>query len=288
VVFGFQKLRELRIREQDIDLHHVYNPDPYPFPVLKRLTRPTVYSISGGVGTERINTRYFSSLAAVVVADDRSQAQLKAWGLENVAQVRAGINVERFSCTPVPLHSTIKLMVGSAPWTQTQFRTKGVDALLAAAQQDRRLRLVFLWRGVLKDAIRRQIQRMNLTDQVTVLANRVDVNEILAGVHASITLAAARGIVKSYPHSLMESLAAGKPVLVSRPVPMADYVEKAGCGKVVEDISPDGILAAVESLIADYDALQQTAEIVGRRDFSQQRMIDSFATVYDRALDRPG
>jgi len=51
------------------------------------------------------------------------------------------------------------------------------------------------------------------------------VNKTLVSVHAAITLADREGIIKVYPHSLLDALAAGKPVLVSRAIPMADYVE---------------------------------------------------------------
>lgn len=173
-------------------------------------------------------------------------------------------------------------MVGSAPWTKGQFRTKGVDALLSAARQNQRLRLVFLWRGVLAEEIERRVRRMNLGAQVTVLNELVNVNEVLAGAHASITLAAAPGIVKSYPHSLIESLAAGKPVLVSRAVPMADYVEETDCGRVVENVTPASILTAIEDLVSRYDRLQGAARRVGQRDFAQEGLIASFEKVYER------
>ncbi|MBI3958761.1 MAG: hypothetical protein HY328_08125, partial [Chloroflexi bacterium] len=43
IFFGFQRLREIRRREVQIDLHHFYNPDPFPFPILRFLRRPLVY-----------------------------------------------------------------------------------------------------------------------------------------------------------------------------------------------------------------------------------------------------
>ena len=287
VLFGFHKLRQLRALETNLHLHHLYNPDPFPFPVLRALRRPVVYSLTGGTENRQPNTSFFASLGAVTVADEGSLERLQSWGLGNAVLVRPGIDTGRFICSPLPLRSEIRLMVGSAPWTKGQFRTKGVDALLLAVRQAPHLRLVFLWRGVLADEMARRVRRMNLEKQVTVLDRLVDVNKVLAGVHASITLAAAPGIVKSYPHSLLESLAAGKPVLVSRAIPMADYVEKTGCGKVVERITPADILAAVESLREEYKELQRTAQRVGRIDFSQQAMIMSFQEVYERVL-QPG
>jgi glycosyltransferase involved in cell wall biosynthesis len=125
---------------------------------------------------------------------------------------------------------------------------------------------------------------MHLEKQVVVLNQRVDVNQVLASVHASITLAADPAIVRAYPHSLMDSLAAGKPILVSQAIPMADYVEQTGCGKVVESVTPASILSAVQALAREYQGLQKSAQQVGQRDFGQAAMLASFQQVYEHVL----
>lgn len=283
--FGLHKLRELRRREANLHLHHFYNPDPFPFPYLRTLHRPVIYSVTCGVTDRRPNLGYFSSLAAIAVSDERTLKQLRFWGLENVARVYPGIDTSRFTHSHLPLQSEIRLMVGSAPWTKGQFRTKGVDALLLAARQAPHLRLVFLWRGVLAAEMDHRVHQMNLANQVTVLNELVDVDQVLAGVHASVTLAAAPDIVKAYPHSLMESLAAGKPVLISRAIPMADYVKQASCGQVVEQVTPAAILSAIESLGREYETLQASAQHVGQQDFSLQQMITSYSEVYEQVLE---
>jgi glycosyltransferase involved in cell wall biosynthesis len=284
LLFGFHKLKELRARENTFNLHHLYNPDPFPFPILRRLRQPVLYTVSSGVGHRRPNVTFLKSMAAVAVPDERSLKHLKGWGVDNSVLVRPGIDTSRFSYSPLPLESEIRLMVGSAPWTKRQFRSKGIDALLAAARQAPHLRLIFLWRGVLADQMTDRVHRLNLEKQITVLNKLVDVNEILAGVHATISLADAPGIIKSYPHSLLDSLAAGKPVLVSRTIPMADYVAGAGCGEVVENVTPTDILKAVTSLTRNYEARQKSARQVGQQDFSQQTMIASYQKVYERIL----
>ncbi len=284
LLFGFHKLKELRAKETNLHLHHLYNPDPFPFPILGRLRRPVVYTVSSGLGRQRPNVTFFNALAAVAVADERSLKTLQAWGIDNTVLVRPGIDTTRFTWSPLPLRPEIRLMVGSAPWTPAQFRTKGIEALLAAARQAPHLHLVFLWRGELAEEMARRVRRLNLENQVTVLNKLVDVNQVLANVHASITLATSPGIIKSYPHSLLDSLAAGKPVLVSRAIPMADYVAETGCGQVVDRVTPTDILTAVEVLTREYEHLQKSAQQVGQRDFSQQAMIASYRKVYEQVL----
>jgi glycosyltransferase involved in cell wall biosynthesis len=280
LLFGFHKLAEIRQREAHVTLHNLYNPDPFPFPYLRLLRRPAVYSITCGVGDRRPRLAFFSALAAVAVPDERSLKRLQSWGLDNVVRVRPGIDTRRFSYTPLPLRSEIRLMVGSAPWTPDQFRSKGVEALLQAAQQMPELHLIFLWRGVLAQEMAGRVRQLNLAEQVTILNEMVDVDRILAGVHASVTLAASPGIVKAYPHSLLESLAAGKPVLVSRAIPLADTVAQTGCGRVVDELSPEAIQWAVEALVADYGSAQQAALAVGQQDFCQEAMLASFQSLY--------
>lgn len=282
LLFGFHKLKE--IRAQEADIHHVFNPNPFPFPYLRALGRPVVYSVTCGIREGRTNRGFLGRLNAVAVSDERSFGRLKSQGLTNVFLVQPGIDATRFTRTPLALRSSIRLMVGSSPWVRAQFKTKGVDALLEAARQLPRLHLMFLWRGVLSQDMERRVHDMGLEDQVDILDRIVDVNDVLANVHASVTLASQPDIVKAYPHSLLESLAAAKPVLVSRAIPMADYVARQGCGVIVDKVTPDQVMSGLRELEQNYTELQAAAARVGQRDFSQRQMIDVYERLYEYVL----
>jgi len=280
IFFGFHRLLEIRRREAQINLHHFYNPDPFPFPILRFLRRPLVYTITSGLAANQPIPSLFRSLSWVTVPDERSLACLRGAGVVNSSVVRAGVDTSRFTHTPAPQGDMIRIVMGSAPWTEAQFGSKGVDALLTAALQEPRLHLIFLWRGVLTGEMMARVEKSGLQKQVTVLDGLVDVNRVLAGVHAAIALADGPGIVKSYPHSLLDSLAAGKPVLVSRAIPMADYVTATGCGEVVEEVTAAAILRSVEKLLAAYPEYTKKAQKVGGRDFTQQAMMAEYGRVY--------
>jgi len=157
---------------------------------------------------------------------------------------------------------------------------------LEAAQLNPKLRLVFLWRGVLANEMQEKIKRLGVEKRVEIINKQVDVNQVLANVHGSVTLAAKPGIVKSYPHSLLDSLAAGKPVLVSRAIPMADYVEKIGCGEIVEEVTVSIILSSIEAFVEQYAELQSVAQQIGQKDFSQEAMLASYQEVYEHAINQ--
>jgi glycosyltransferase involved in cell wall biosynthesis len=175
-------------------------------------------------------------------------------------------------------------MVGSAPWSRAQFASKGIVALLKAAQQCPQLVLVFLWRGVLFEELAHRVEKMGVADQVEILNEKVDVNRVLARVHASVALATSSKIIRPYPHSLMESLAAGKPVLISRIIPMADDVEQKAYGEVIEHVDAAHILEAILSLRQSYLILRENAERLGKQDFGHSQMLASLGKVYEHVL----
>lgn len=282
--FGFQKLNHLRKIEVHHKLHHFFNPDPFPFPVLKFLRRPVIYNITSGIDTRKPYLDYFSKLSAIVVPDERSLKQLRQWGLTNVHFVQPGINTSQFTHSSLPITDTVRLLCASAPWTKGQFKTKGFDAMLAAVARFPKLNLTLLWRGILVDELMQRVEKYNVGARVQIINEKADVNEILSTVHATIILANKPGIVKSYPHSLLDSLAAGKPVIVNRAIPMSDYVEKTKCGVVLEEMSANDIVVGIIKLVAQYSALQLNAKIVGKRDFLQTSMVRSYKSIYDLVI----
>ena len=282
LLFGWGSLRRL----QGADVVHFFNPDPFPYPFLLALRRPVVYTITSGVDDRHPNVAYFRRMAVVAVPDERSEAQLRAWGLTNVMRQPPAVAIDRFTHRPLPLapDGPIRVLVASAPWTLHQFATKGFDALLDAAQLVPDLHLTLLWRGVLVDEIRQQVTNRGLADRVTVIDDVVDVDALLGQVHAAALFVTRPAQVKSYPHSLLDALAGGKPVLTSRIIPMSDYVERTGCGVVIETVTPAAIAGGLARLRGDYARYAAVAQTVGRRDFTPAAAREAVAALYAAAL----
>ncbi|MFP4396170.1 MAG: glycosyltransferase, partial [Anaerolineales bacterium] len=214
--WGMMRWPLLRWAERRAVIHHIYNPDPYPFAILRGLRCPVIYTISAGIqARDAANARELAQrVQTLVVATERERERLRGWSIENARVVRPGIDLTRFSPAPPPAALPPTLLMGSAPWTREQFRTKGVDALLALAQRWPELHLVFLWRGILYEEMMRRVRATGLSDRVEVINERVDVSAVLARVHAAVILTTEEALIKAYPHSLLEALAAGRPVIV--------------------------------------------------------------------------
>jgi len=279
-LYGLHRLGALRAEEADADLHHVYGPDLYVYPVLRLLRRPVVYTVTTSLRPRPPNRGALPAIHTAVVSNRRDLATARSWPVARAVLIRPGIDLSRFTPAPRSLAGQVTLLVGSAPWTRRQFRGKGIDVLLEAARRMPALSLVFLWRGLLLDEMRGRVARLGLEDRVEVVSDKVDVNRILARVHAAIVLAEEPTIVKAFPHSLLEALAAGKPVLASRAIPMADYVEETGCGLVVEQVAADAVVASLEALASRYDELRRRAEAVRGDGFSQEAMLAAYAALY--------
>jgi len=282
--YGLHRLPYLRRQEKTARLHHLFNPHLRYLPYLRWLRRPIVYTVTAGLRSSQrpAELENLNRLAAIIVSNARDRATLREWELENVHVVRPGIDLSRFTPSPPPAGPGLILLVGSAPWTEAQFRTKGVDALLTAAQIRSDLRLVFLWRGLLYDEMQRRVAQHGLAGRVTVVNRQVDVNQALAGVHAVVVLASDAALVKAFPHSLLEALASGRPVLVSRTLPMADYVQEMGCGQVVEAINARALLEALARLEADYGAQRTAALKAVRRDFAREALSEAYRELYTK------
>jgi glycosyltransferase involved in cell wall biosynthesis len=281
-LYGLHRLIYLRRREATARLHHIYNSHPFLFPYLRWLRRPIIYSVTAGLRPSlgHSDPRGLERLSAVVVSNERDRATLCAWGLRNVHAIRPGIDTSRFSPSAPPDGPGFVLLVGSAPWTKAQFHSKGVEALLTAAEARPDLRLVFLWRGLLYDEMQVQVAQRGLEAQVEVINQQVDVNEILTRVHAAVVLASDATLVKAFPHSLMETLTVGRPVLVSRVIPMAEYVDQTGCGIVVEQVDSQALLAALDELVVRYRQIREATLQLDHETFSIEQLEQAYTQLY--------
>lgn len=287
-LYGIRQAKALRRLEPDADLHHFYYATLYPFPWLRRLKRPIVYSVVTGAGAAIAGrgADWLKRVHTVVTPNPRDEKALKSIAGLRYRLIRPGIAVERFTQAPCAPGNELALLVGSAPWIRRQFIEKGIDLLLdLAATGPIPLRLVFLWRGWMVAELKRRVARRGIAARVEVINEWTDVNLVLARVHATVVLADSEKVVKAFPHSLMESLAAGKPVLASDCIPMADYVKEAQCGEVVAGLTAEALGGALRRLMDNYAGRAAAAVARGKTDFALGPMLAAYGKVYTEACE---
>lgn len=281
-LYGLHAVGRLRAREGAHRLNHVYFAVPYVFPVLRALRNPLIYTVTASCYRypRPRNLAPLRALHRIVVSNDRDAAALQSWGLTNISIIRPGIDTTRLTARPQPLGKEFMLLMASAPWVPRQFDLKGLDALLETAARLPFVRLILLWRGLLLAELKERIHRFGVAERVEIVDRKVDVNAYLARAHAAVLLAKEPDIVKACPHSLLEALAAGKPVITSERIPIADFVRQHQCGLTINEVSSAALAAAITNMRDNYRRLASNAERVGPPSFSLAVLIDQHRRLY--------
>jgi glycosyltransferase involved in cell wall biosynthesis len=281
-LYGLHRLGELRRLEARCRLNHIYFPFLHAFPVLRLLKNPTVYTVVASIEhhDKPANLAPLHALHRIIVSNTRVADVLSSWGLANVAVVPPGIDAPGLVPSPLELADELVLLMASAPWERRQFDLKGVDTLLEVTAQLPFLRLILLWRGLFVDELEARVRRLGIASRVEVVNRKVNVGDYLKRAHAAVLLAKRCDIVKAYPHSLLESLIAGKPVLISDCIPMADYVRRQQCGIVVDEVSEASVVRGIESLKSHYRHLSACSAQIGPGAFSIDAMVEKHRESY--------
>ena len=277
-LYGMHQILALKRYDEKVDIFHIFFPYMANFHVLRYLSKPIIYTIISGMDVKCLPR---SRPPCTLVVSSLYEADiLRSRGFHHVHVVRPGIDLSQIQVTPPPeLDSKFVLLAGSAPWTRRQFDTKGFDLLLKVLTRLPKIRLICLWRGKLIREWSDRIQSFGLADRVEIIQKKADISGILSRCHAAVVLSATSDQVKSYPNSLMEALAAGRPVLVSRSNPMSYYVEDNGCGKVIEELCLEELVAAIGEIMDEYSTLTRAALVAGRG-LSATRMIEDYRILY--------
>jgi len=156
-----------------------------------------------------------------------------------------------------------------------------VDALAVAAP-----RLPSGWRLLvigrddgIGDTLRAQAQRAGLSENVLFLGGRDDVPSLLAASDAGILCSHEEG----FANAVLEGMAAGLPMIVTRVGGNAEAVRDGETGVVVEPRDPKGLADAIVRLAGDA-ALRARMGAAGRRrvhdEFGVERFVRNHASLY--------
>lgn len=279
-------VRTLQAVDGQVDLHHVVSDRLRTYRAFERLRRPVIVRLLTPPlegDADRPSTR---RLGAVVVSSEVDAARLRSWGVERPTVIPPPIELERFrAVAPPPDEGPFTLLMGSAPWTRRQFASKGIDALIDVVERTADLRLVLLWRGAQEAAIDRRLRRSAAADRIDCLRRRVEVETVLARCHAAVLPVANDRVVRAYPHSLLEALAAGRPVLTTRHLRLSEMVADSGCGVVAERAGRRELRRAIESLRTDYATFAAAARRLDLDRFDAGRVGTAYGDLYASLLD---
>ena len=285
---GWTRLNVIKKMEKAASMNHVFVGRITWIPFLNILAKPTILTVMTGIDPElKLPTaRYLNQFKKIVVSSNQDKAKLNDFGVKNVEVIRTCIdisNLERLDLK-LALSSDLHLLMASAPWELSQFKSKGIHLILDVLKTMPNVRMTLLWRGHHFEEMTRLVKNQKLENQVNIINQFTNVNDILKKVHGCILLVNSRSIVKSYPHSLIESIVCGKPVILTESIPMSDFVSEAKCGLVLRDFDSKSLNELFQKFIANYDDLFESTQNVPRSEFSHEKMIDRYGKIYKDVL----
>jgi glycosyltransferase involved in cell wall biosynthesis len=160
---------------------------------------------------------------------------------------------------------------------------KGHDTVIeaAAALKERwpRLRFLFVGGGSREAELPALVDRRGLRDRILFTGFRTDSADLIRAADLSVLVSTKEGL----SNTLLESLAAGRPVIASR-VGGNPEVVSPDVGFLIPPRDPRALADALSAALVDPTAVARMGsagrELV-RRDFSVQRMVAETAALYD-------
>lgn len=247
-------------------------------------TKPVILTAAGPSPKHKIKKclKFYKKLNKIIVESEYEKKLLLSLNVQKnkIELIYPGIDLNKFNYNKA--EGRFKILFASAPLEKKQFYTKGVLKILEVAKNKKDVDFILLWRGkFLKDILK-------LTkdlDNVHIINNKIkDMNQIYGKVHATILPIINSKNSKPCPHSIIESLASGKPVLVSNMCKISNLIKKEKCGIVFESTT-ENIIQNITKLKENYEIYQKKCNNVAKKYFDKKDFLSKYKKIYSEIKD---
>lgn len=299
---GVRDIRRL-VRAHNIDVLHThgYKADLYGYLAARREGKPVVATchnwLAGGAMLaiynflDRIALQRFDAVGAV---SETIAEKLLSLGLrcERVTVIPNGIDVHAFDVAPSPAtpgtQARKEQVIGVIARLDLQ---KGFVYLLNAVATLRHsfpaLRLLIVGEGPDRARIEQMVSGHNLGGLVTFAGQQSD----MPGVYAAIDIFVLPSLNEGLPMTLLEAMAASKPIIATRVGAVATVVTHGETGWLVEPADEAGLTNALSHLLADGELRRRLAEKARahvEQHYTAAAMIQQYLAMYRKVLTRRG
>lgn len=273
-----------RLSSKKNDINHIYT-SLGDLPYLNTIDlKHSILTAAASCRIEKIKRRIkkLERLQKIVVESQKQKRELLSLGIDNkkIEIIYPPVDLSCFSY--VPTKGKFTILNASCPTRVSDFHKRGIYLLLQAAQEKKPVQFTLLWR---KDAF---INIKNLTSRNyfsnVMVKNEIitDMNQEFAAAHCTIIpYTCYDDFLKLVPNSAIESLAAGKPLLVSGKTEMAAIVKAQKCGVVFEPTTKS-LLKAIEELQRNYRFYQKNCRKTAKKYFSKETFIKRYEDIYNQ------
>ena len=235
------------------------------------------------------------SAAAVVAVTDHIRARLTDLGFPAGKTVRIYncVNPNRFSASEggrlrkelgCPAGTKLIGMVANlSKWKGYEFFIQAARDVVDAMPDTRFVAVGELDHGI-AEQLSQLVQQLSLQDRFFFLGFREDVPEILADLDVFVLSSLSEGL----PLAVLEAMAAGKPVVVTRSGGPQEFVEDGRTGLLVPPADASVLAAKIVELLCDPEqaaAMGRSARTKIYRDFTLEKMVGDYERLYEHCLN---
>jgi len=244
-------------------------------------------------GEERIRKKlkYLKKTKKIIIESEIQRKELFAAGIseEKISLIYPPVNLNEFNYNEIDKelnkfdkkNSEFMILDASCPGKNKDLEKRGINLILSADTYLRRTVINLLWRGGEFKEFEKCIKKRELKN--IKIENKIysSMNGVYANAHATIIpYLKLDENLKLIPNSAIESLAAGKPLIVSSQTGIAEIVRKSKCG-VVFDPNLNSLLEAIDTLKKNYLKYQQNCRKTAEYYFSEEKFIQSYKKIYE-------
>ena len=233
----------------------------------------------------RKKIKYLTKVKMIIVQSELQKDELLKAGIkeQQIIVLYPPVELRDFSYQE-PSTKTFTILNASCPGKVKYLGKRGIYLLLEADHFLQDSKIKFLWRGEEYSLLRKKIRDKRFKNIEIENKIHTDMNFQYAQVHCTIIpYLQLDENLKTMPTSAIESLAAGKPVLVSSKTGIADIIRKEKCGVVFEP-TQEGLLNAIQEIKKNHPKYQQNCRKTAEKYFSQESFLKKHEEIYNSVL----
>ena len=194
------------------------------------------------------------------------------------------MNLKQFQPTHTP-DGPLKVLFASSPDSTDLLAARGIPLLLSAAERLPNVTFRLLWRpwGNSYESVAEEVRRRELLNVELPRARVTDMAVEYQNAHVTIAPFTDMLKCKPVPNSLIESLACGRPVILTNLIGVANLIEEERCGVVCQP-TVDGICDAIERVSSNSKNFKFAARAATEKWFSEETFIQKYRSLYSELL----
>ncbi len=269
------------VLQRRFDINHLFGGAGDWFHLRAARKRPIVLTVA--LDAEPCAAEMLAKVDRFAVEWPQAKARLEALGIpaERIEVIYPPVNLRDYSVQPLP-ESPFTVLFASSPDRADWLDARGVPILLEAAKLRPQVRFILCWRpwGNARAVVERTIAANRLGNVEVRTGVFRDMAALYREVHATVFCATDPRRCKPVPNSLVESLACGRPVLLTRVCGLAPLIETHGGGVVVEPTAA-GLAAGIDRVAASGRAFGDAARRLAEDAFDAERFVQQYRQLYE-------